>query len=157
MNPIVAIFLLSLTTCLSEAARCRINPATRQVEVIPDMIPGPSGTSFTCPSYITSPVAGSVVPTSSPLQRMKEKSYCAELPRFRFEHFDTVEEWITELYDNEYQQYLTRIPSICKVYLKYSGVEPDIIIRPDLNLVNMQSKTWNDADAARAIFMGNRG
>ena len=96
-------------------------------------------------------------PSPEQLEGMKIRQYCAQLTRFRFENFDSVEDWVVDLYLKEYQRYLRRIPRVCRKFIRESGHEPDVVIRPDLSLINDGTQTWKDSEEGRAIFWGNKG
>lgn len=113
------------------------------------------------PAPIDPPVPVPAPPkaSSSPeqLERMKMRQYCAQLTRFRFENFYSVEDWVVGLYQKEYQRYLERIPRVCRKFIRESGHEPDVVIQPDLSLINDETQTWKDPEEGRAIFWGNKG
>jgi hypothetical protein len=87
----------------------------------------------------------------------QKKAYCEQLPRFRFENFDKLEDWVKNLYYQEYRKYRAHISFACEAYLNHPGAEPDVIIQPDLALIDLKKKAFYDPDQAKSLFFGNRG
>jgi len=154
-------YLVSLTSGVKR--KCQINRRTGQVERVigGDFIVDSKAVSFDCPGN-ENPVyepSFQAKPKPVPLseRELREKKYCSQLTRFRFENFNTVDDWVTDLYDDEYQRYLSSLPPICLRYLRTPGNEPDVVIKPDLSLFDPVTRTWKDPGASRAIFWGNEG